>query len=373
MTTLKEEIKGVMEDKKNNNFKQLIADAQFTKVPKIADLVKGEVLSVSRSLVRINFPGFRTGVVRGEELYESPDFVNLKPGDEVEATILSLENENGEMELSFKEAGSRKSWESLAGLLKEGKIVQVKIKDANRGGLMVGLDSVSGFLPVSQLNPEHYPRVAGGDKNRILERLKSYIGQMFSVKVLDINEKENKLIVSEKAAWEEEKRSMLSSYKVGDIVEGTITALTDFGAFVKFDEVEGLIHISEIAWQRLDHPKDILKVGEKIKAEIIQIEGAKIFLSMKKLTQDPWEGIKERYGLGQQVKGKVLKVNPFGLFVELDKDIQGLAHVSSLGELNPKEGDTLDFEIISIEPAKHRLGLKLSGQEEPHQKKEEKN
>ncbi|HPV70565.1 MAG TPA: S1 RNA-binding domain-containing protein [Candidatus Magasanikbacteria bacterium] len=362
MSTLKEEVKGVMEDKKNNNFKQLIADAQFTKVPKKGDLVKGEVLSVSRSLVRINFPGFKTGVVRGEELYQSPDFLNLKPGDEVEATILDLETEDGEMELSFKEAGARKSWDNLAGLLKENKVVQVKIKDANRGGLMVMLDSVAGFLPVSQLNPEHYPRVAGGDKNKILEKLKSYIGEMFSVKVLDANEKDAKLIVSEKAAWEDEKKSMLSSYKVGDIVEGTITALTDFGAFVKFEEVEGLIHISEIAWQRLDHPRDVLKVGQKVKAEIIQIEGAKIFLSIKKLIADPWTDIEKRYAVGQKVSGTILKINPFGLFVELDKDIHGLAHASSLGESKTvKEGDTLDFEIISIEPAKHRLGLKLAG------------
>ena len=139
MTTLKEEIKGVIEDKKNNNFKQLLGDAQYTKVPKKGDLIKGEVLSVSRSLVRINFPGFKTGVVRGEELYQSPDFINLKKGDEVEATILALENENGKMELSFKEAGARKSWDNLSTLLKESKIVQVKIKDANRGGLMIML------------------------------------------------------------------------------------------------------------------------------------------------------------------------------------------------------------------------------------------
>lgn len=362
MSTLKEEVKGVMEDKKSNNFKQLITDAQFTKIPKKGDLVKGEVLSVSRSLVRINFPGFKTGVVRGEELYQSPDFLNLKPGDEVEATILDLETEDGEMELSFKEAGARKSWDSLATMLKESRVVQVKIKDANRGGLMIMLDSVPGFLPVSQLNPEHYPRVAGGDKNKILEKLKSYIGEMFSVKVLDANEKDAKLIVSEKAAWEDEKKSMLSSYKVGDIIEGVITALTDFGAFIKFEEVEGLIHISEIAWQRLDHPRDVLKVGQKVKAEIIQIEGAKIFLSIKKLIADPWTDIEKHYTVGQKVSGTILKINPFGLFVELDKDIHGLAHASSLGESKTvKEGDTLDFEIISIEPAKHRLGLKLAG------------
>jgi len=376
MTTLKEEVKEVLEDKKNNNFKQLLADAQYTKFPKKGDLVNGEILSVSRSLVRINFPYLNTGVVRGEELYESPEFSNLKIGSNVEATIVSLENENGEMELSFREAGQKKSWDILFDLLKEGKTVEVKIKDANRGGLIIMLDSVPGFLPVSQLNPEHYPRVAGGDKNKILERLKSYIGQGFLVKIFDVNQKEDKLIVSEKAAWEDEKRGLLNSYKIGAVVEGAITALTDFGAFIRFDEVEGLIHISEIAWQRLDHPRDVLKVGEKVKAEIIQIEGSKIFLSIKKLMKDPWENINEKYAVGQKVKGTVLKVNPFGLFVELDKDIHGLAHISSFENISGKEisslikeGEKLEFEIISIEPANHRLGLKLSSPEEVLKKK----
>ncbi|MBI5731900.1 MAG: S1 RNA-binding domain-containing protein [Candidatus Magasanikbacteria bacterium] len=366
MTTLKEKVEEEIKDRKANDFKQLINDSQFTKVPKKGEMVKGFVLSVNRSLVRIDFPGLKTGVVRGEELYESPDYLNLKSGDEIDATVIELENENGEMELSFKEAGQRKSWDALAALLKESRVVSVKIKDANRGGLLAVLDSVIGFLPVSQLSPEHYPRVAGGDKNKILERLRSYIGEDFNVKVIDVAERENKLIVSEKAAWEEEKKNLLNSYKVGDVVDGTITALTDFGAFVRFGEVEGLVHISEIAWQRLDHPRDVLKVGEEVKAQIIQIDGAKIFLSIKKLATDPWTKIEEKYAVGQKVKGKVIKVTPFGLFVELDKDIHGLAHLSGLGSLTSKEltdsvkeGEDLDFEIISLEPAKHRLGLKM--------------
>jgi small subunit ribosomal protein S1 len=211
--------------------------------------------------------------------------------------------------------------------------------------------------------------VAGGDKGKILEKLQSYIGQMFHVKVIDADEKADKLIVSERAVWDDAKKSLLTSYKVGDVVEGAISALTNFGAFIKFDEVEGLIHISEIAWQRIDHPKDILKTGDKVKAQIIQIDGAKIFLSIKRLVEDPWKKVGEKYKVGQEVRGKILKVNPFGLFVELDAEIHGLAHVSSLGEMAQKgvdaalkEGDTLDFEIISIEPNDHRLGLKLASE-----------
>lgn len=367
MTNLKDSIDEMMlEEKKKGGFKQLMSDSAYVKIPKKGDIVKGVVLSSSRSLVRLNIDGFKTGVVRGEELFQSPEFTELKANDEVEATIVEMDNENGEMELSFRAAGHRKAWDSINELLKSGELVKVRILSANRGGVLVMLNSVTGFLPVSQLNPDHYPRVAGGDKSKILEKLNTYIGQNFDVKVLDANEKEEKLIVSERSVWDEEKKSMLSKYHVGDTVNGLITALTNFGAFVRFDDVEGLIHISEIAWQRIDHPKDLLKVGETVSAQIIQIEGAKIFLSLKRLKDDPWKKVAEKYQVGQEVKGKVLKINPFGLFVELDPDIHGLAHVSSLGDPNikdasqlAKEGDTLDFSIISIEPQEHRLGLKL--------------
>ncbi|MEK7508541.1 MAG: S1 RNA-binding domain-containing protein [Patescibacteria group bacterium] len=369
MANLKDSIDELMEEKKKNNLKQLLTDPRFMKIPKKGDLIRGVVLSVSNSLVRIDFDGLKTGVVRGEELFEAPEYLNLKAGDEVEATIREMENENGEMELSFREAGHRKAWDTITGDLKVGKEVDVKILAANRGGLMISLNSLPGFLPVSQLSPEHYPRVIGGDKGKILEKLQSYINQMFHVKVIDADEKSEKLIVSERAVWDDAKKSLLTSYKVGDVADGVISALTNFGAFVKFDEVEGLIHISEIAWQRIDHPKDILKVGDKVKAQIIQIDGAKIFLSIKRLMDDPWKQVGDKYKVGQQVKGKVLKVNPFGLFVELDPDIHGLAHVSSLGDMankdvgaTVKEGDTLDFEIISIEPNDHRLGLKLASE-----------
>lgn len=404
MTTLKDTLDEAMEEKKKNNFKLLMDDPQFVKIPKIGDMVKGRVLSVSRSLVRLDLDGLRLGVVRGAELYQAPEYLNLKAGDEADATVMELENENGELELSFRAVGHRKAWANILAWQKEGAVVSAKVTDANRGGLLLMMDSLAGFMPVSQLGPEHYPRVPGGDKNKILEKLRSFIGQNLQVKVLDVDEKENKLIVSEKAVWEAEKKNLLDSYKVGDEVEGIVSALTDFGAFVKFsaaarpancgerqaspaasgerqaslperqesasggDEVEGLVHISEIAWQRLDHPRDILKVGEKVKAQIIQINGSKIFLSLKRLIEDPWKKVGEKYQVGQSVKGKVVKINPFGLFVELDPEIHGLAHVSSLSREASQDistlakiGDSLDFEIISLEPAEHRLGLKLTG------------
>lgn len=365
------------EVKKDSEFKKLLEDKQYFNLPKTGDLVKGTIISASKNEVHIDLNGTFTGLVRGKECYsESEEYRNLKPGDEVEATVLEPENENGEIELSFRYAGRQKAWKSIRDVEEGNKITEATITDANKGGLMIKVGSTMGFLPVSQLSPEHYPRVPGGDKNRILEILKSYIGQKFEVKIIDTDENEDKLIVSEKAAWEETQKDVINRYKVGQTVEGVVTAVTDFGIFVEFDKLEGLIHISEIAWKRIDNPSDFVKVGETIKAEIIGIENSKIFLSMKKLQRDPWEGIEKRYDIGQKVKGKVLKANPFGLFVELDQDIHGLAHISQLSnkpvnniEEIAKSGDTVEFYIVSMDAKNHRLGLSLI-KPEPKKKEE---
>ncbi len=354
---------------KKQDFKTLL-QTNFTEIPKVGAVVKGKVLSVDRGEVHIDVEGMTTGVVRGRELFaESQEYAHLTVGDEVEATVVELENENCEMELSFRIAGYKRAWDTMRAWMKDGLTVKAKVVSANKGGLMMQVAALAGFMPVSQLSPEHYPRVAGGDKNRILEKLREVIGQDLEVKVIDVDEKEEKLIVSERAVWEDSQKAVLESYKVADIVSGEISALTTFGAFLKFGEgLEGLIHISEIAWQRIDHPKDVLKVGDKVKAQIIQLDHSKIYLSVKRLIEDPWKSVKDRYKVGDQVTGKVLKIEAFGLMVGLDKDIHGLAHISELSD-EPvanlhdkfKIGQELSFEVMSVEPAEHRLGLKVAG------------
>jgi len=364
---------------KESAMKQLLDEKEFLNIPKVGDVVKGNVISASKNEVKIDLPGYNVGVVRGREMFdEGAEYAKLKPGDEVEATVVELENENGEVELSFRYAGHQKAWENLRNLLESKEITTVKVLDANKGGLIIKLHSVIGFLPVSQLSPENYPRVSGGDKNKILEKLKEFVGQGVEVRVIDADERSEKLIVSEKAVWEEQQKDLIDKYKIGDKIEGTVTAVADFGVFVKFDNLEGLVHISEIAWQRIDHPRDLVKVGDTVKAEIIAIEGSKIFLSMRKLITDPWANVDEKYKVGQKVTGKVLKINPFGLFVELDPDIHGLAHISELSEKPiddigtvAKIGDDMDFYIISIEPDNHRLGLSLKPPKKEKEPKDE--
>ncbi len=359
----------VVEEEKASDFKTLLASHVLT-IPKVGDVVKCKIISIVKGEVHVDIEGLTVGVVRGRELFaEAKEYGGLKVGNEVEATVLELENENGEMELSFRIAGFARAWDNVRKWMTDNITIKAKVLSANKGGLMVQVEGLAGFVPVSQLNPEHYPRVMGGDKNRILEKLRELIGKEMEVKVIDVNEKEEKLIVSEKAVWEDSQKAVLESYKVGDVVEGEISALTSFGAFVKFgQDLEGLVHISEIAWQRIDHPKDILKVGDKIKAQIIQLDRSKIYLSIKRLVDDPWKLVKDKYKVGDKVAGKILKIEPFGLMVALDKDIHGLAHISELtddgaGNIGDKFkiGQTTDFEIVSLEPPEHRLGLRLYG------------
>lgn len=346
-------------------FEDLLNKDEFH-IPQTGELIKGEVITASKAEVKLDIGGVMTGVVRGPELYEEDDYyANLQPGDEVEATVIDAENENGELELSFRYAGQEKAWKDLFDAYDHKKNIKVRVVDANKGGLLVKYRQIAGFLPVSQLAPENYPRINGGDKGKILEKLRSFAGKDFEVKVMTLDEKEDKIIFSEKEAWNERQKDVISKYSVGTKVEGTITAITDFGVFISFGEnLEGLIHISELAWQRIDDPADLFKVGDKIEAEVIALEDSKIFLSAKKLMQDPWQEVAAKYKVGQVVEGVILKVNPFGLFVSLDNAIHGLAHISQLG-LAPKQkinekfkvDQKVKFEIVSIEPKEHRLGL----------------
>ncbi|MFH1112005.1 MAG: S1 RNA-binding domain-containing protein [Patescibacteria group bacterium] len=364
-----------------SHMEKLLESTEIAGIPKVGDLVEGKIITISKSEVRLDIDGLTTGIVRGRELFdESGEYTTLKTSDKVQATVLESENENGEMELSFRRAGHQKAWDKLEDLKLQSGIVIVKVVDANKGGLMVKLGHIPGFLPVSQLTVEHYPRVEGGDKGRILESLKKFIGQNFEVKIITVDEVDEKLIVSERAAWEEQQKGKLDKYKPGAIVEGEVSGVVDFGCFVKFDDgLEGLVHISELAWQRIDNPSEVVKIDQRVKAKIINVEGSKISLSLRRLLDDPWKKVQDKYKVGSRVLGKVLKVNPFGLFVELDEEIHGLAHISELSDKPiqdaaqiAKIGDNVEFKVISIDPQEHRLGLSIKAlKEKPKQSKDE--
>ena len=348
------------------------------KVLKQGDMVEGSLISVGKNEVYVDLEGYGVGVVRGRELYDDEATLSaLKPGDKIFVSVVEPENKEGIVELSLRQAGQERVWQTLKEKMDSKEVVRTKILEANKGGLMVEINNVMGFLPVSQLSLEHYPRVEDGDKNRILGVLQSYIGSLFDVHIITADSAEEKLIVSEKAVFEKEMENKLGELKIGQVVEGTITGVVDFGAFVKFGELEGLVHISELAWQRIDNPRDIIKVGQKVTAKVISIDKGRVSLSIKQLQEDPWLEAVKKYQIGQVVKGKVSKIMPFGVFVELDKDIQGLAHVMELSHETIKSADEVlkpgeekEFKIISIEPAEHRLGLSLKAMTEAPKKAE---
>ncbi|MBI5135431.1 S1 RNA-binding domain-containing protein [Candidatus Uhrbacteria bacterium] len=362
-----------------NSMAHLIQSSAFKNLPKVGDIIEGKVLSASKKEVLIDIPGLTTGVVRGPELYdESGENEHIAVGDTVHATVMALENERGEIECSFRSAGHKRAWEAAQETMKKGSLLNVKVLSANKGGLMVMVSRLNGFLPVSQLTPEHYPRVAGGDKQRILEKLQTLTGKELEVKIIDVNEQEGKLIVSEKKAFEEKQKDTIASYAVGSVVEGAVSGITNFGAFVRFDQnLEGLIHISELSWQRVEDPHAVVKVGDKLQVKIIGIDGSKISLSLKQLSEDPWKAAAEKYHVGQRVRGAIRRITPYGLLVELDPIIQGLAHISQLdaaksGDLmrGAKIGEEMDFIVVSIDAGQHRLGLSRKLIDEPAPKEQ---
>ncbi|NTW15492.1 MAG: 30S ribosomal protein S1 [Candidatus Moranbacteria bacterium] len=347
-------------------------------IPAIGDVVTGTVIHVSSNHALVDLGPLGTGVVLGKEMKSGlGGNAKLRVGEEVSGTLMSFENEDGDIEISIREASYEKSWEDLIDKLENKIVIETKVLDANKGGLMVELNGIMGFLPVSQLASEHYPRVEDGDKNKILELLRALIGQTISVRLLDVDRENEKLIVSEKAAQSERDRELINRLRVGDEIEGEISGVVDFGAFVKFDapisedgkkagqKLEGLVHISELAWQLIDDPREIVKTGDQVRAKIIGIEETRISLSMKALKEDPWTKVAERYAVNQTVTGKIDKINHFGAFVYLDKDIHGLAHVSEFHDVYPgrkmedvfRVGETYDWKILSIEPRAHRMGL----------------
>lgn len=349
------------------------------KTPQIGEIIEGEILRIGKNEMEVDVEGVGVGIIRGPELYQNPD-EDLKVGDKILATILEIENEKNKMELSSKKASRDSAWREINRIIEENDTIEAKIAQANKGGLLAQIKGIPAFLPVSQLHHEHYPRVEDGDRNKILAKLNQLVNQTLKVKIIDANSEEDRLIISEKQAASEAQKGIIEKLAVGDVVEGEITGVVNFGAFMRFDNLEGLIHISELAWQRIENPADIIKVGDRVKAKIISVDANRISLSLKALQDDPWQKKIKKYKINDVVEGEITKLSPFGAFIQLDQDIHGLAHISEITddpsrlETILKIGDKRKFKILSIEPKEHRLGLSLKALEEkteaPKDKKE---
>ncbi|MFA7216762.1 MAG: S1 RNA-binding domain-containing protein [Candidatus Paceibacterota bacterium] len=332
--------------------------------PSVEDVIEGVVIGIEKSSVYIDIPPFGTGIIYGREFINARDIIKkINVGDSVAGKVVSISNKDGYIEISLKEARQALIWGEAEEAIREKRIYEIPVQEANKGGLLLSWQGISGFLPASQLKTEHYPRVADGDKDRILEELRKLVGQKISVSIIGASPKEGKLIFSEKNPEQKSKEHIIDRYEVGDTVTGEVTGMVDFGVFIKLEEgLEGLVHISEIDWALVENPKLLFRIGEKIKVKIIEIKDGKISLSIKALKENPWGEAEKKYKKDDIVDGVIIKFNKHGALASIEEGVAGLVHISEFGSEEKVKstlelGKSYKFKITLFEPKEQKMTL----------------
>ncbi len=332
------------------------------------DLVEGVILEKGSRMVTVDLGPHGTGVVYRGEIQNARDIIRgLAAGDPINGKVIDPDNEEGYIELSLSQADKQKSWEAVQDLKDQEEIIVIKAMSANKGGLVADLQGLSAFLPVSQIVGGFEGKDEINNKDEIVQILEGLVGKEIEVRIIDVNPRTNKLIVSEKAAKEESMRELVKNYAVGQEVEGVVSGIADFGVFVKFTDnpsVEGLIHISELGYKIIENPKELVRIDDVVKAKIVDIKDGKISLSLKALKADPWARAGERFREGQETRGKVHSFHPFGAIIDVDDDLQGQVHVASFGsveEMKKKlvQGETYAFSVESMNAEERKMLLKM--------------
>ncbi|MBI5754754.1 S1 RNA-binding domain-containing protein [Candidatus Peregrinibacteria bacterium] len=335
---------------------------------KAGEMISGTIIDIQKDKILLDLFGIYTGIISGRELRDRANTAKqLKVGDILKAYVIEEENPDGLVVLSLRKASEERTWEEFQEAFEKGTVISVRPHEANKGGLLLEIDNIKGFIPVSQLAPLHYPRVNGADALRILERLQKLIGVTFKVKIINLDKENGKLILSEKSALEEERKAVLQKLKIGQKVKGRISGIVKFGIFVAFEGLEGLVHISEIAWGHVSDPSEHGRLGDPVEVLVIGIDNDKISLSMKRLTPDPWIEAAKKFKVGQIIESEIARTTEFGAFIKLDTEINGLIHLSEVTD-DPtikdirqilKIGDKVKAKIIAVEPEEHRIGLSI--------------
>lgn len=333
--------------------------------PLVAEkLIEGPVIGILKASVYIDLGQYGTGIIYGREYRNAREIIKkMNIGDVVKAKIVETENEDGYVELSLKEARQALIWSEAERAIKDRVVFELPIKDANKGGLIIEWQGIAGFLPASQLKPEHYPRVEDSDKDKILKELKKLIGKRLNVTIVTALPKDGKLIFSEKEGSSDERQAVVGKYALGDELETSVAGIVDFGVFLKVEDgLEGLVHISELDWGLVEDPRALYKVGDKVKAKVIDIKDGKISLSIKALKENPWKEFDGKLKKGDIVKGVVIKFNKHGALVSIKQGVAGLVHHSNFGsEAKLREklelGKTYTFQITLFEPKEQRMTL----------------
>lgn len=333
--------------------------------PKEGEIVEGTVSAIGRARVYIELPPFGTGLIFGREYMNARDILRkVSIGDTIAAKVVLPENEEGYIELSLKEARQALIWAEAEEAVKRGTVLSLPIKEANKGGLIIEWQGIQGFLPASQLSAEHYPRVADGDRDKILSSLMELVGTPLNVIMITADPKEHKLIFSEKGLQEkEEKEEKVNKYEVGSIVTGEVTGAVDFGVFVKLEPgLEGLVHISELDWGLVEDTRALYKVGDEVTVKIIEVKDDKISLSIKQLRENPWVEAANKYEKGQIVDAVVIKYNRHGALASIEEGVAGLVHISEFENEEALKntlslGSVYKFKITLFEPSEQRMTL----------------
>lgn len=333
--------------------------------PAVGEIIEGTVSAIGRARVYIELYPYGSGLIFGREFMNARDILRkVSIGDTIAAKVVEAGNEDGYIELSLKEARQALIWSDAELAQKEGKILSLEVKEANKGGLILDWQGINGFLPASQLSSDNYPRVADGDKDKILVELQNLVGKFLSVVIITADQKEGKLIFSEKGPQEkEEKEEKVSRYEVGDTLSGEVTGAVDFGVFVKIEDgLEGLVHISELDWGLVENTRELYKVGDKVDVKVIEVKDDKISLSIKQLKANPWQEATAKYKKDQEVEGVVIKYNKHGALASIEEGVAGLVHISEFEtEEALKEalslGGVYKFKITLFEPKEQRMTL----------------
>jgi len=338
--------------------------------PTEGDLVEGTVTAIGDGKVYVELHPFGTGIIFGREYMTAADILRrVKLGDTIAAKVVESTNKEGYTELSLMEARQALIWADAESAVTKSTVFELPVKEANKGGLMLEWQGISGFLPASQLKPDHYPRVEDGDKTKILDELRKLVGEKLNVVIITADAPEGKLIFSERGP-QQEKGTLVDQFAVGDVVEGEVTGAVEFGIFVKIAEnLEGLVHISEIDWGLVENPKALYKVGDKINVKVIEVKDGKVSLSIKALKEDPWKTASDKYTKDQLVNAVIIKYNKHGALASIEEGVAGLVHISefsSADELHKtlELGRSYQFKITLFEPANHRMTLSFKQAQE---------
>jgi len=347
-------------------FEELFKESPEIKYPKQGEVISWTIIKIEKKNILVNVNNQFTGLVVAKEVGNTIDLNDLSANQDIDIMVLGDSIERGLLILSLKRANQIKNLSNLAKYNESSEVINVKPTEANKWGLLVDIDGLKWFIPVSQLTPLHYPRVEGADPEKILEHLNGLVGLDFKVRVINVDENGKKIIFSEKAAIEEDRTKALSALKEGDIVSGVVSGILSYGLFVTFDWLEWLVHVSEIDWGHVTDPSKFAKVGMKVKVKVIGLDSEKISLSIKRLKENPWDILAKKCKLNDSITAPISRISKFGAFMDLEGWIQGLIHLSEISHgvvkdirEHVKVGEEVTAKIINFEPNKKRIGLSL--------------